>query len=489
MTPLSLPVQAKRVLAGLLRAVVARPLRALPVAAALTAGVALLDYATGYEMRLAILYLLPVTLATWSAGLMAGAVASAVAVACWGYGFWPSHIYSAPIYYYWEAVVLVATFAVFTLLVHHLRGALARADRRLLHVLDGLPAGIYVTEEQSGRLLYANRHFARMVGEPVEERALQFEQRLLPGNAAGQHDEASFHYREARDDASGHWFLVQTGAIQWEDDRRVTLKVLMDVTDRKQAAALRRRHQELLHDAARSAVLAEIASMLGHEINQPLMAIATYNDAGIMLLSRERPDIEQVISALGKSRAQALRASEIVERTRSFLRRRAPTLGVGDINAVVREAVQALELELQDAAVRVDLVLAPELPQLDFDGALIQQVVVNLLRNAVDAVRDGAPGTRWIAVRTIRSADGIEVAVADNGPGIAPDLLPRLFTPFFTSKPQGLGLGLCICRSVIESHGGSLWYEPGAAITEGEAAGAGTMFRFTLPQGWRDAEP
>lgn len=476
-----------RPLTRFVRAVAARPARALPVAAALTAGVALLDYATGYEMRLAILYLLPVALATWSSGLAAGAVASAVAVACWGYGFWPSHIYSAPIYYYWEAAVLVATFALFTWLLHHLRGALARADRRLLHVLDGLPAGIYVTEEASGRLLYANRHFGRMVGEPLEERARQFEQRLRADAAPDAQDEAPFHYREARDEASGHWFLVQTGTIQWEDDRRVKLNVLMDVTDRKQAAALRRRHQELLHNAARSAVLAEIASMLGHEINQPLMAIATYNDAGIMLLSRERPEIEQVISALGKSRAQALRASEIVERTRSFLRRRAPTLAAGDINEVVRDAVQALELELQDASVRVDLTLSPDLPQLDFDSGLVQQVVVNLLRNAIDAVREADPGARWISVCTGRSADGIEVTVADSGPGIAPDLLPRLFTPFFTSKPQGLGLGLCICRSVIESHAGSLWYEPGAAITKGEAAGAGAVFRFTLPQGWRDA--
>src|SRR5690606_757371 len=157
-------------------------------------------------------------------------------------------------------------------------------------------------------------------------------------------------------------YLVQSGPIQWEDDRPVQLKVLIDITDAKQAEALRQQHQELLHISARNAVLAEIASMLGHELNQPLMAIGAYLDASNLLLSKSKPEVQEVLSALHKSRAQVSRASDILEHTRSFLRRRAPNFKQSDINEVVQDALQSLELELQEADIQIELELGHHFP-------------------------------------------------------------------------------------------------------------------------------
>jgi C4-dicarboxylate-specific signal transduction histidine kinase len=461
--------------------VLAHPARAAVTSIGLVILIALLDFATGYEMRLAMLYTIPIALATWVGGARLGALTGIAAVVCWGVGFHPTHVYSDPLYYYWEALMLMMTFAIFILLLHSLRSALARADKRFLHVLEGLPAGIFVTDRRSGKLLYANRQFRTMVGEPVDERAAKFEQNLQEHLSAPSNDNSAFNYRETRDEDSGRWYLVQSGPTQWEDERRVQLKVLMDITDSKQAEALRQQHHELLNTSARNAVLAEISSMLGHELNQPLMAIAAYLDASNLLLSKSKPDVKEVLTALQKSRTQVSRASDILEHTRSFLRRRAPSFLQSDINEVAREAVQALEMEMQEAGIQVELALSDKLPKVLFDSTLIQQVIINLLRNASDALSTSA-SSRDIRISTANGTNqALEVTVTDNGPGVPEELADQLFTPFVTTKKQGLGLGLCICRSIIEAHGGTLWYTPNE--------GGGSSFHFTLAKVRQHAEP
>ncbi len=248
----------------------------------------------------------------------------------------------------------------------------------------------------------------------------------------------------------------------------------MDITERKQALVLKRQHREMLHNTARFSVLTEIATMLGHEINQPLMAIATYNNACIMLLSKDEPEVSEIVAALEKCRAQVIRASHIVERTRSFLKRRTPSVASCDINEVIVEALQSLELELQDAAIAVAMHLEDRLPEVMFDRTLIEQVIVNLLRNAVDAMRSLEPSVRKISITTAIGHDGTILAtVQDNGPGMSDEAAKQLYTPFFTTKPHGLGLGLCICRSIIEAHAGQLWHS--------QVPGTGAAFHFTLP--------
>ncbi|HEV2609987.1 MAG TPA: ATP-binding protein [Noviherbaspirillum sp.] len=450
------------------------------VAFALVALIAVLDYRTGYEIRLAILYMLPIALATWSGGMVSGLSVSAAAVACWGISFSPDHMYSQEMFYYWEGFLLAATFVIFVTLLHRLREALAQADARFLHVLNGLSAGIYVANRADGDVLYANQYCAEMVAPEVNAQTLAaFESRLTFIDAGQQRNvstgtAAQFVYQEARDEQSGHWYLIQSTPIRWVGNEPVTLRIFMDITEQKQAQALKRQHQEMVHNTARSSVLTEIASMLGHEINQPLMAIAAYNNASIMLLSKSEPEIDEVITALEKCRVQAIRASHIVDRTRSFLSRRAPSPESCNINDIIVQAVQSLEIELQNSMIAFEMDLADYAQEMMFDRTLIEQVVVNLLRNAIDAVQQAGPTARKVSVgTTIEPGRSITVCVKDNGPGIAEEDEARLYTPFFSTKSQGLGLGLCICRSIIEAHAGQLSYCRTSANE--------TVFQFTLP--------
>jgi C4-dicarboxylate-specific signal transduction histidine kinase len=458
----------------------------LLIALGMVAMVAVADYVTGYEERLSILYMLPIALATWSGGMWSGALVALAGGACWFVSFRSNNIYTDSLFYYWEGVVLMTTFLVFVLLLARLRSALARADERFLRVLEGLYAGVYVAEEGSGRMLYSNRRLARIVGaDPLSMQAAEVERRFSASRAgASEHasrmplagDVAGFVSEEARDEQGDRWYLVQSGAIPWEHNQHALLKVFTDITEQKQAQILKQQHQEMLHDASRVTALTEIASMLAHEINQPLMAIATYTDACLRLLAKEQCDTGAVVAALEKCRIQAVRAGQIIHRTREFIRRRNPDPVRGDINAIVREALQSIELELQDAEVATELLLDEGLPDLLFDRTLIVQVLINLVHNAVDAMRPVAPAQRRLRISTAADSDGmVVVSVSDRGTGIPGAAESQLYTPFFTTKPQGLGLGLCICRSVIEAHTGRLWH--------GAVPGGGTSFHFTLPRG------
>lgn len=458
----------------------------LCLALALAAVVAGVDYLTGYELRLAILYMLPIALATWTGGMYSGVLVSMVGAVCSIVSFQSKHIYSREVFYFWEAVVLVATFWIFVRLICGLRDALARADERFLRVLEGLHAGVYVVDEGNGSLLYANRRLAQMIAaNPFSLPVAAFESRFNilststiepPEVRGGSKKQPLFQSSEARDEESDRWYLIQSGPIHWENNARVTLKVITDISGQKQAQMLRRQHQDMLHNNARSAALAEFASTLAHEINQPLMAISSYHEACMMLLSKQDCDLQPVIEALQKSRTQALRASQIIATTRGFLQRREPSRAVCNMNEVITEAVQFIELELQGTEATVDLQLSSTLPEAVFDRTLIVQVIVNLVHNALEAMRSVTLFPCTVTVKTSSEGDNeILVSVSDRGEGISAEITEMLYTPFFSTKPQGLGLGLCICRSVIEAHAGRLWHSANP--------GGGTSFHFTLPVG------
>ncbi|MET0963980.1 MAG: ATP-binding protein [Noviherbaspirillum sp.] len=457
-----------------------RKARAAAAALVLVGLIALLDFATGYEIRLSMLYMLPIALACWTGGAASGMAITFIAVACWGVSFYANNIYSREVFYIWEGCVLAITFSVFVLLLTRLRSALQNADRRFRDVLDGLSASVYAVAERSGTVLYANRHLVELLkADPTGAASTAVDARFRAFGGAGGApvpDQAAsrFSHFEAHDEQSSKWYWVQSGYISWETGERVRLKVLTDITEQRQASALRQQHQDMLHNTARFAVLAEIASMIGHEINQPLMAISTYTSAGILLLSKPQPDIPEAVAALEKARTQVARSSDIVERTRGFLRRRTATMSDGDINSAIRSATQSMELNLQDPLLSFRMHLAERLPSLLFDRTLIEQVVINLLSNALDAVR-ASPGMHGrIDIATELADDGsVTVSVHDNGIGISATCEEDLYKPFYTTKPEGLGLGLSICRSVIEAHAGRLWHE--------SMPGRGTLFRFILP--------
>jgi C4-dicarboxylate-specific signal transduction histidine kinase len=204
------------------------------------------------------------------------------------------------------------------------------------------------------------------------------------------------------------------------------------------------------------------------------MAIASYNDACLRLLQRPEADRGEVVTAIEKCRGQAIRAGQIISRMREFIRSRHPRPIHCDINAIVRESLDLTDTQIEDNCVTVQLCLADALPLTQADPTLLVQVVVNLVQNAIDSLQSSAPTQRALTVSTGIHTDGsILVSVSDQGQGLAERIGDELYRPFFTTKPRGLGLGLSICRSVVEAHGGRIWHDADR--------GPGCTFHFTVP--------
>jgi C4-dicarboxylate-specific signal transduction histidine kinase len=425
---------------------------------ALAALIALVDYETGYDVRLATLYLFPIGLAAWRLGPGAGTFMAVASTFAWLFSFQSLHPYTDDAYFYWEGVSKAATFLFIVWLVTQLRRALAHADQRFVTVLDGLAAAVFVESPRS-EVLFANPRFRQKFGDVRPA--------MLPRDLAGD------YAGEVQDAAAQRWYLVRSRPLRWVDGRPVTLRLVSDITEEKRVRELMERHRDALHRSARLVALGEFASAIAHEINQPLTAIATYNNTCLRLLEAGRGDPGELRQAMEKCRDQAKRAGAIIQRLRELLRHPTPAFEVQDLNAVARAAREASAPEAEEGGVTVDLALAPKLPAVRADALLIEQVLVNLVRNAIDAVQDLAPARRRVTIASTTNADGsVAVSVSDAGEGLRSDLRDQLFHPFVSDKPGGLGLGLSICRSVIESHGGEIRYEQGAP---------GARFAFTLP--------
>lgn len=448
----------------------ARPGITLATAIVLVLLIGVADEFTGYHVRLAVLYLVPVALATWARGRSGGIAIALLSLLMWVQSFESTHGYAHNAYFYWDGVVLMITLLAFAELFTRLRDALARSDERFVRVLDGLDAAVFVADDRD--VLYVNARMAALFGGTAPQLATVAARFPLAPDSAG---DAAFTGSEMRDAVDGRWYLAQRGSLTWIDGRRVRLAVLTDVTEQKRAESLQREHQAALQHTARLADLAEAATTLAHELNQPLVAIVGYNAACLRLLDAGDASVADLAAAMEKCRVQAVRAGEIVARIRELMSRRATTLSECDINAMLREVLGWARDDLDRARIGVDLALAERLPIVRADRILVQQVMQNLVNNAADAMQDVPQAQRRLAVRTaVDDAGTVQVSVADRGTGVAPDAAPRLFTPFFTTKARGLGLGLSICRSVIEMHGGRIWHEA--------RADGGTTFHFSLPK-------
>ncbi len=252
--------------------------------------------------------------------------------------------------------------------------------------------------------------------------------------------------------------------------RGVILIGVVDISARKQAeAALQALQAEFAH-AARVSMLGELTASIAHEVNQPLAAIATSAAASLRWLAADTPDIAEVRSLAQRMAADAHRASAIIARVRAMAERREPERAALSLNTLVAEAVHFLDHEIKAKHAEVDLNLSPGLALALIDRTQIQQVIVNLAVNALQAMAD-EPLPR-LSLATLALPDGrIALRVADNGPGL-PDDTHRLFEGFYTTKTSGLGMGLAICRSIVEAHGGSI------TATNGTA---GAVFTVTLP--------
>jgi signal transduction histidine kinase len=224
--------------------------------------------------------------------------------------------------------------------------------------------------------------------------------------------------------------------------------------------------------------MGEMASSLAHELNQPLTAIANYC-MGLSARIRTRVtagqqlDAPELLEMLGKTAAQAERAGMVIRRIREFVKRSEPERRPCEVDEIVADAIGLAEIDAQRLGVRIQVDLAPGLPTLNVDPILIEQVLLNLAKNGIDAMRNAPGPVLRISVRTMDGA--IDFSVADTGPGLTPEARAKLFEPFFTTKAEGMGMGLNICRSIIESHQGRLWAETNEW--------GGCTFRFTLPLG------
>ncbi|MDH4191971.1 MAG: ATP-binding protein, partial [Betaproteobacteria bacterium] len=430
--------------------------------------IALVDLSTGYELALSLLYVGPVVASTWVFGLRAGLVLSGLATAAWlGTDALAEHHYSNAIYRYWEGFIRLATFSLFAIIIEQLKRALARSDDRLIKVLEGLDNAICVIDPAAGSILYRNRRFdAAFRGETQEPAARQLLQAALL-TESGEENVEELQLEE-------RWFLVRGRWLSWIDERPVLLLSATDVTARRQVEALNREQDARLQATARVVAVGEIASSIAHELNQPLAAIASYVSGCLRRLRGGSANPQALVGALEQAGEQAERAGQIIRRVRDFVRSRQPVLTALDLNALVARVASTTASEAERHGVRLSLALLSGLPPAQADGVMIEQVILNLVRNAIEAVAGGPASGRSIDIITARAEpQALGVTVSDRGPGIAADVAGRLFEPFYTSKPEGMGLGLNICRSIVEFHGGRLWTTP--------RTGGGAEFHFTVP--------
>jgi C4-dicarboxylate-specific signal transduction histidine kinase len=230
---------------------------------------------------------------------------------------------------------------------------------------------------------------------------------------------------------------------------------------------------ELAH-ANRVAAVGQLSASVGHEVNQPLSGVITSAETGLLWLDAKPPNLQEAREALGRVVRDGKRASEIVNRIRALVKKAPTQMDRLHINEAVHEVVGLTRNEASKNNVAVRTEFAEELPAVQGDRVQLQQVVLNLVVNAVEAIKSREAGPRQIFIRTSRAeSEDILVSVLDTGPGVDPANIERIFDAFYTTKAEGLGLGLSICRSIIEAHGGRLW------ATASTAHGA--VFQFTLP--------
>ncbi len=219
---------------------------------------------------------------------------------------------------------------------------------------------------------------------------------------------------------------------------------------------------------ARLVTVGEMATTLAHELNQPLAAISNYSEGCVRRLRSGTWDEAELLDALEKGAAQAERASNVIQRVRNFVSRRAPNLVPCDINEVVSGVSSMIGLEARQNGAGLNLELSDAIPYVRADPLLMEQVILNLSRNALEAMHETPAGERQLTIRSRPNGHNtVEVEVADRGRGIDPQLEANLFTPFFSTKSHGMGLGLHICRSIVEAHGGHVWLSrnPGTGVT------------------------
>lgn len=342
--------------------------------------------------------------------------------------------------------------------------------------------------DMEGRVTFVNPAFARMVGLAEEalvgrtppmpywtpERLDEYQERV-DRVLSGQASAAPFETVFQRADGMRFPVVIYDAPLMDADGRQVGwMSSIIDVTEEKRAEERERQQQERLQTAARLTTMGEMASSLAHELNQPLGAITSYLTGSINLLEKGDVSKEELAAALAKASAQAQRAGQVIRRVHEFVRKQEPKRVPVEVTALLDDCRALIDLQARRDAVRVAVTVEPGLPPVYGDPVLLEQVILNLTRNGIDAMAGCPPERRRLEISAARLGAWVRIAVRDYGSGIDEALAEQVFSPFFTTKSEGMGMGLSICRSIVELHDGRLGFRRLAD---------GTEFHLQLPPG------
>jgi PAS domain S-box-containing protein len=379
-----------------------------------------------------------------------------------------------------------------------IRDQLSASHERFTTVLEGLDASVSVLSVAQGELLFANRsyrlwfggdargHGALAGGVTASSFLPEADEEVdnLSGLPTQELTETGVHPREVYVESLQKWFDVRARYLQWTDGRLAQMLIATDITARLRAEELAAVQADKAQVTSRLVTMGEMASSVAHELNQPLTAITNYCNGMVSRVRAETIQKDDLVAALQKTARQAERAGQIIHRIRAFVKRSEPQRQPSQARQIVEDAVELAGIELRRRNVAIRTYVAQRMPTLMVDPILIEQVVLNLLKNAAEAIDQAqlpAP-RRHIELRVVprhtpEEGGVIEFSVTDMGPGIKEEVIGRLYEAFFSTKPEGLGIGLSLCRSIVESHRGRIraenLYNAGAVV--------GCRFAFTLP--------
>ncbi|PUE60481.1 PAS domain-containing sensor histidine kinase [Limnohabitans sp. Rim8] len=387
---------------------------------------------------------------------------------------------------------------------NRVREQLSAAHDRFTTVLEGLDASVSVAPLGSKELLFANKLYRQWFATTTQGHLSLVTQagqpRTLSASTASDDDsqdqddglmglptegftETKAENAEIFLPELGKWLEVRSRYLNWVDGRLAQMVIASDITPRRQAEEQAQMQAERAQSASRLITMGEMASSVAHELNQPLTAINNYCSGMVSRIKANNLSEEELLKALEKTAHQAQRAGQIIQRIRTFVKRSEPNRTPSDVTAMVGEAVELAGIEMRRRQVRLTQVLAARLPAVNVDPILIEQVLVNLMRNAAESIDLAQrPLTqRDVELKVLpRNEEGqavVEFSVTDTGRGLPPEVMERLFEAFFSTKSEGMGIGLNLCRSIVESHQGRMKAENlynGADIT-------GCRFSFWIP--------
>ncbi len=382
---------------------------------------------------------------------------------------------------------------------NRVRKQLTESYERFTTVLESLDASVSVAPLGSEDLLFANKLYRQWFGSRTEGHLNLVAQAGRPDTPRGEADDevdslvglplgelttAKSENAEIFITSLNKWLEVRSRYLTWTDGRLAQMVIATDITPRRHAEEQSAAQAERAHSASRLITMGEMASSVAHELNQPLTAINNYCNGMVSRIKGKQINEEDMLAALEKTAKQAQRAGQIIHRIRSFVKRSEPNRTLSDISTMVSEAVELAEIEMRRRNVRLSHYVAARLPPLLVDPILIEQVLVNLMKNAAESIDMANRPTprRSVELRVLpRHLDGVgqvaEFVVTDSGKGLAPEVMQRLYEAFFSTKAEGMGIGLNLCRSIVESHQGRMQAEN---LYNGPEV-AGCRFSFWLP--------